>query len=223
MRSRSNIAKATNLHFILGGFSKTVTATDFTQLCCLCFSVKNRKQIHNHRHIDELFREVLVWLPPWVLYYLGFQKSAKPADTKPQAFGWITQRAPFVATHLHFILTGFLKTAKSCGHTRTGILVNYPEAFLGGYLPTFYINFIFQKLQTHKHSHFSELPRAPWVATYLHLIKTGYSKTTKSRRHTSTGILVKYLEAFLGGYLLTFYINWISKSIKSPRHKSTDI
>jgi hypothetical protein len=92
------------------------------------------------------------------------------------------------------------------------------QGSLGGYLPTFYINWIFknrQKPQTHKHRHFSQLPRGfYWVATYLHLILTGFSKTAKSRRHTSTGILVNYPDAFLGGYLPKFYINWISKTIK---------
>ena len=40
-------------------------------------------------------------------------------------------------------LPTFSKTAKSPGQRSTGILVNYPEAFSGSYLPSFYINWIF--------------------------------------------------------------------------------
>ena len=50
------------------------------------------------------------------------------------------------------------------------------------------------------------------MATYLHFIFTGYSKTIKSHRHKGTGILVNYSDVFLVGYLPTFYDNWIIKN-----------
>ena len=169
------------------------------------FKNRQKPQTHNHRHLGELPRGLCGWLPTYILYKLDFQKPSKAADT--QIFRCITQKeplvatylhfiisgflktvksrghtstgilvhysgAPWVATYLHFILTGFSKTAKSRGHTSTGILVNYPEVFLGSYLPSFHINWIFknhQKPLTHKHRHFSQLPRGflRWLPTYI--------------------------------------------------------
>ena len=110
---------------------------------------------------------------PWVTTYLHFILTA--TDAQPQAFRWITQRAPWVATYLHFTLTGFSKNIKSRRHTTTGILVNYPEGSVGGYLPTFDINWIFKNRQK---------PR------------------THKQRHFS-----ELPRGSLGGYLPTFYMN----------------
>ena len=56
------------------------------------------------------------------------------------------------ATYLPFILTAFLRTAKSQEHASTSILVNYPEASLGGYLPTIFINWILKTVKNHGHT-----------------------------------------------------------------------
>ena len=86
------------------------------------------------------------YLPTFYINWI-LKKKSKATDAQPQAFRWITQRAPWVATYLHFTLTGFSKNIKSRRHTTTGIWVNYPEGSVGGYLPTFYINWIFKNLQ----------------------------------------------------------------------------
>ena len=62
--------------------------------------------------------------------------------------------------------------------------MDYPEGSLGGYLPTFYIQWIFKKHQnprTHKHRYFSELPRGflGWLPTYI-LYKLIFLKPTKA-------------------------------------------
>ena len=118
-----------------------------------------------------------------------------------------------------FYITLIFKTVKSRRHTSTGIYVDYTEGYFGGYLPIFYINWSFknrQKPQTYKQSHLVNYQGAPWVATYLHFILTEFSKTAKSSRHTSTGILVNYSEVFLSGYLPTFYIHCIFKNRQKP-------
>ena len=112
---------ATYLHFTLTGFSKTV-----------------KSRGHKTTGIWVNYPEGSVGGYLLTLYINWIFKNLQKPDTKPQAFRWITQRALWVATYLHFILTGFSKK-KKIGHTSTDILVNYPEAFLGGYLPTFYI------------------------------------------------------------------------------------
>ena len=85
------------------------------------FKNRQKPQTHKHRHLGGLPRRLLGWLPTYILYKLDFQKQSKAADTEAQAFWWITQRALWVATYLHFIVTGFSKTAKSRRHTCTGI------------------------------------------------------------------------------------------------------
>ena len=40
-------------------------------------------------------------------------------DTQAQAFSLNSQRAPWVATYLQFVLSGFSKTTKSRRHTNT--------------------------------------------------------------------------------------------------------
>ena len=81
-----------------------------------------------------------------------------------------------MATYLHFTLTRFKKNVKSRRHTTTGIWVNYAEGSVGGYLPTFYINWIFKNLQkpdTKPQAIRWITQQTPWVATYLHFILTG--------------------------------------------------
>ena len=114
---------ATYLHLMLTRFKKK----------------RQKPQTHKHSYFSELQKGFLGRLQTFYIYWIFF-KLSKATDTQAQAFRWITQRAPWVATYLHFIYNGFSKSTKIRGHTSTGILVNYPEAFLGGYLPTFYIN-----------------------------------------------------------------------------------
>ena len=81
-----------------------------------------------------------------------------------------------MATYVDIILTGFLKEiVKSHIHTSAGISVDYSEASLGGYLPTFYVNWIVnirQKPQTRKHRHLGGLPRGllGWLPTYIYIM-----------------------------------------------------
>ena len=85
------------------------------------FLNSQKQKTQNHRHIGAIHIGFVGWLPTYILYYLDFQKQPKAENTKPQAFRWITDRATWMATYLHFILTGFSKTAKSRKHKTTGI------------------------------------------------------------------------------------------------------
>ena len=64
------------------------------------------------------------------------------------------------------------------------MLVNYPWASLAGYKQTFNINWIFKnhKSRGHKTTGIFKWTtlRPHWVATYIHLLLPGFSKTLKA-------------------------------------------
>ena len=67
-------------------------------------------------------------------------------DTQAQAFSLNSQRAPWVATYLQFVLIKWIKWIfknhqKPQTHKHSQ-LVRLPGGSLGGYLPTFYIIWI---------------------------------------------------------------------------------
>ena len=70
--------------------------------------------------------------------------------------------------------------------------MNYTKAFLGGYLRTFYINWILKKnskaTDTQAQAFCCITQRLPWVASYLHFMLTGLLITVKCRRQASKGI-----------------------------------
>ena len=62
------------------------------------------------------------YIPTFYINWI-FKKKQKAENTKPQAFKWITHRAPWIVTYLHLILTIFSKKAKTRKHlTLTGKL-----------------------------------------------------------------------------------------------------
>ena len=138
---------------------------------------KKKKRTHKHIHFSQLPRGFLGWLPTYILYYIDFQKPSKAADTQAQAFMWITQRAPWVATYLYFILTGFSKTAKNRGHTSKGILVNYPGA---PWVAT-YLHFILTEFS--KTAKSSGHTSTGILVNYPEVFLSGYRKKSLTHNH----------------------------------------
>ena len=128
---------ATYLHFILPGFKKKTckfrghTSTGTQKLSWVATYVHfilndfffncQKPHTQKHRHFGRLLRAFLGLLPTNIFINLILNNRQKPQIRKHRHLGGLPKQLSWVATYLHFILTGLSLTAKCRRHISTCI------------------------------------------------------------------------------------------------------